>query len=173
MTLKNKDYIYHLWGNIYKSICTNTEPRPWPNPNSGKPATQYTFNTKTLPSLTLLHSQWYSWSEGTNRFIKIIPLNIEELLTPIGCFAAHWIMGDGYKHGNGIILATESFTLVENELLKKALEQKFNLIVTIQDRTSSSGVKGFRLRISSKSRDKLLSLIKPHFIPSMNYKLGL
>ena len=82
-------------------------------------------------------------------------------------------MDDGYNHGNGIILATESFTLAEIELLKKVLEFKFDLIVTIQNRTNSSGVKGFRLRISSKSHDKLLSLVKSHFIPSMYYKLSL
>lgn len=57
MTLKNKEYIDHLWSNIYPSICTLTPPRP--NPKTGKPATQYTFSSKSLPSLTKLHSQWY------------------------------------------------------------------------------------------------------------------
>jgi F0F1-type ATP synthase delta subunit len=82
-------------------------------------------------------------------------------------------MDDGFKSGNGIVLCTESFTLAEVELLKKVLESKFDLIVTIQNRKTSSGIEGFRVRISSKSRDKLLSLVQPYFIPSMNYKLGL
>ena len=171
MTLKNKDYIYHLWKNIYSSICTNTGPRPWPNPNTGKPITQYTFNTKSLPSLTLLHSQWYEWSEFKQKFIKIVPINIGELLTPIGL--AHWIMDDGYIHGNGLILATESFSLNEVELLKTVLESKFDLKVTIQNRKTSAGIEGNRLRISSKSHDKLLAVTSSYFIPSMNYKLGL
>jgi len=38
-------------------------------------------------------------------FIKIVPLNIEELITPIGL--AHWIMDDGLKSGNGICLSTD------------------------------------------------------------------
>jgi hypothetical protein len=171
MTLKDKDYIYHLWQNIYYSISTKTEPRPWPNPNTGKPITQYAFTSKSLPSLTLLHSQWYEWSEHKKGFVKIVPLNIEELLTPIGL--AHWIMDDGFKSNNGISLSTESFTLAEVELLKKVLESKFELIVTIQNRNTSGGNVGYRLRISSYSRDKLLSLIRSYFIPSMNYKLGL
>ena len=57
MTLKNKDYIYHLWQNIYNSIRTNTEPRlacGLPNPKTGKPISQYAFSTKSLPYLTLL-----------------------------------------------------------------------------------------------------------------------
>ena len=115
MTLKNKDYIFHLWSNIYDSICTNNPPIPWSKPKTGKPIIQYTFKTKSLPSLTLLHSQWYEWSEIKNKYIKIVPLNIGEILTPIGL--AHWIMDDGYKHGNGLILATESFSLKEVELL--------------------------------------------------------
>ena len=104
-------------------------------------------------------------------FIKIVPLNIDKLLTPIGL--AHWIMDDGFKSGKGVVLCTESFTLNEVELLKKVLESKFELIVTIQVRHPSGGGIGYRLNISSKSRDKLLSLVQPFFIPSMNYKLGL
>jgi hypothetical protein len=82
-------------------------------------------------------------------------------------------MDDGFKSNNGISLSTESFTLAEVELLKKVLESKFELIVTIQNRNTSGGNVGYRLRISSYSRDKLLSLIRSYFIPSMNYKLGL
>jgi hypothetical protein len=155
MTLKNKEYLYHLCKNIYKSICTNTEPRPWPNPKTGKPISQYVFSTKSLPYLTLLHSQWYKGSEAKKGFIKLVPLNIEELLTPIGL--ALWITDDGFKYGNGIVLCTESFTLAEVELLKKVLEFKFGLTVTIQIRNTSGGMLGYRLYISSKSRDMLLS----------------
>jgi hypothetical protein len=82
-------------------------------------------------------------------------------------------MDDGYKHDYGVILATESFSLYEVENLKKALESKFNLIVSIQNRKISKGSIGHRLRISSKSYDNLLSLVRSHFIPSMNYKLNL
>lgn len=144
MTLKDKDYIYHLWNNIYQSFCTNTEPRvaSQPNPNTGKPVTQYAFSTKSLPSLTLLHYQWYKWTEYKKGFIKIVPLNIEELLTPIGL--AHWIMDDGFKHGNGIVLSTESFSLAEVELLKNVLKSKFDLAVTIQNRKTSGGNVGYR-----------------------------
>jgi len=170
MTLKNKEYVYHLWQNIYFTICTKTVPSPWPNPKTGLPTTQYHFKSRALPSLTLLHSQWYKWSESKKGFIKIVPLNIEELLTPIGL--ALWIMDDGFKYGNGIGLCTESFTLAEVELLKKVLEIKFGLTVTIRIRITSGGTIGYRLYISSKSRDKLLSLVKSYFIPSMNYKLG-
>jgi hypothetical protein len=77
MTLKDKTYTYYLWGTIYSSICTKTIPSPWPNPKTGKSASRYNFKTKSLPSLTLLHSQWYQWSGLNKRLIKIVPLNIE------------------------------------------------------------------------------------------------
>ena len=61
MTLKHYDYAYYLWKEIYSSICTNTPLRPWPNPIvTGKTPTQYAFSSKSLPALTVLHSQWYS-----------------------------------------------------------------------------------------------------------------
>jgi hypothetical protein len=35
ITLKNKEYTYHLWQNIYFTICSKTVPTPWPNPKTG------------------------------------------------------------------------------------------------------------------------------------------
>ena len=169
MTLKNKDYVYHLWGKIYSSICTSTIPNPWPNPKTGKPTTQYHFSTRSLVSLSLLHSQWYKWSDSKSGFIKIVPLNIGDLLTPIGL--AHWIMDDGYKHGRGIVICTESFTLFEVELLKSVLEKNFGLQITINIRKTSTSKIGYRIYINASSYDKLVTLVKPYFIPEMYYKL--
>ena len=53
ITLKNKEYIYHLWQNIYFTICTKTVSTPWPNLKTGLPITQYNFKSRALPSLTL------------------------------------------------------------------------------------------------------------------------
>jgi hypothetical protein len=56
MTLKSQEYITHL-AQIYEPICTSIKIRPWPNPKTGKKATQYTFSTRSLPQLTKIHSQ--------------------------------------------------------------------------------------------------------------------
>jgi hypothetical protein len=138
MTLKNYDYIYYLWKEIYFCICTQTPIRPWPNIKSGKPATQYAFNSKTLPELTFLHSIWYTWSDSFKKYIKIVPLNIGHTLTSIGL--AHWIMGDGYwsKHDNTLFLCTDNFTFLEVELLIKVLKDNFNLDSTIKRRIKSN-----------------------------------
>ena len=94
MTLKNYDYAFFLWKHIYSSICTSTPLRPWPNSDTGKTPSQYAFNSRSLSELTVLHKQWYVLNKENKRFIKIVPLNIGELLTSRGL--AHWIMGDGY-----------------------------------------------------------------------------
>jgi hypothetical protein len=116
-------------------------------------------------------TQWYSWSDSDNKFIKIVPINIGELLTPIGL--AHWIMDDGFSTGKAIGLCTESFTLAEVELLSKALKSNFDLVTTINVRHMSGGRTGFRLIISGRpdNYSKIRSIVRPFFIPSMFYKL--
>lgn len=175
MTLKSKEHVDYLWEVVYKPICNITPPHPWPNPKTGKPVTQYHFGTKALLSLTEIHSNWYIWSNTLNKFIKIVPLNIGELLTPIGL--AHWIMGDGYwdKHAKTVNICTDSFTLSEVELLISVLNSKFNLKATVKRRIKANKELCWRIRFSSKTDNilKLINLVKPHFIPSMLYRLNI
>ena len=46
MTLKYKEHVDYLWSVIYKPICTNTPPFPWPNPKTGKPLLNIIFLLK-------------------------------------------------------------------------------------------------------------------------------
>jgi hypothetical protein len=46
---------------------------------------------------------------------KVVPLNIKELLTPIGL--SYWIMDDGSRQNKGLHLSTYGFTLDEVLLL--------------------------------------------------------
>ena len=175
MTLKSKEYVDYLWQEVYKPICTNNSPHPWPNPKTGKPVTQYHFASKALISLSQIHSQWYIWSETLNKFIKIVPSNIGELLTPLGL--AHWIMGDGYwdNHSKTVVICTDSFTLAEVELLIIVLKTKFNLTATVQRRIKSNKEICWRIRFSGKSENICLlrTLVQSYIIPSMFYKLNI
>ena len=75
-------YVKYLKYNALAFICTESEATPWPNSKTtGKEATQYWFSTKRLASLTQLYDTWYQ--EVNGKYIKILPLNIEELLTPL------------------------------------------------------------------------------------------
>lgn len=176
MTLKIYDYAYYLWKDIYFYICTTTPLRPWPNPVvTGKIPTQYAFSSRSLPALTELHSHWYRLNKETNKFIKIVALDIGDVLAPIGL--AHWITGDGYwdKSNKTVVICTDNFTFSEVELLITVLKSKFNLIATILQRKKSNKEICWRIRFSSKSENICLlrSLVQPYFIPLMFYKLNL
>jgi hypothetical protein len=131
-TQKSYDYIFYLYYTIYISIITPSPPRPSPNPNTGLPVQQYTFNSVTTPFFSELHNQWYYWSDIDNRFVKRLPSNIYELITPLGL--ALWIMDDGYWN-NKVYLCTDNFTLDEVNKLIIILESKFALKTTINTKT--------------------------------------
>lgn len=121
----------------------------------------FKFDSYSFTSLLPLYHSFYS-----NKGVKRIPYNIQELLTPLAL--AIWIMDDGSQHGNGLRLATHCFTEMEVELLMFAINSKFNLICT-----KHLNNKCHVIYISSKSMDKLKNLVVPHMCPSMLYKLGL
>ena len=86
-TLKSLEHITSLLKDIYNEICIllffcpmdkkkRLDPRPWPNPNTGKPVTQYAISSRSLPALTELHKLWYVFNPETKRFTKFVPLNI-------------------------------------------------------------------------------------------------
>lgn len=173
MTLKNQEYIMHLGSNLYYPICTKTLPFPWPRANSGLPATQYHFHSRALPQLSSLHKLWYVWSDELHKFVKIVTLNIGELLTPIGL--AHWIKDDGYKNGRGVVLCTDSFTLLEVNFLIDVLKLNFGLDAKMYNRRQKDKPLCWRISIKGDSDNakKLKEIVLPYFVPSMYYKLDL
>lgn len=134
---------------------------------TGKVYKSIYIRTSRFPCLNKYHDLFYKDK------IKIVPLNIQDILTPIGL--AHLLMGDGYFHSShGVVyICSESFTKEEQELLITTLKLKFGIDATLNKRISSSGTESFRIRISKKSMDKLITLVKPYFIPEMLYKLGI
>jgi hypothetical protein len=85
-------------------------------------------------------------------------------------------MGDGNwdSHSNTIDNCTDNFTLSEVELLISVLKDKFNLFSTTKRRIKANKEVCWRIRFSGKSENisKLISLVQPHFIPSMLYKFN-
>ena len=81
-------YVNYLKFKVLAPLCTSSKPTPWSNSKlEDKEPTQYWFSTKRLPVLTSLHGVWYKEIEG--KFIKVLPYNIEELLTPIALAHTH------------------------------------------------------------------------------------
>lgn len=110
----------------------------------------YSFKSQARVELTKLHKEWYKLNPDTGRYEKFVPLNIKELLTPIGL--AHWLMGDGYweNQAQTIKICTDSFTKVEIDLLIDALDKVFNIKASANIR--SRNIKEvYRIRIAIKS----------------------
>jgi hypothetical protein len=173
MQLQSFEYTKHLWSNIYNSLMTSIPPHIIESIKFGKPFLQYQFHSKPLVQLTELHSWFYNWSNDLQKYIKIVPHNIFDLLMPIGL--AHWIMDAGYISSNGLILCTECFTYYEVQILTLALISKFNLDATIIPCKNYQGfTMGYRICISRKfnNRVKLYKLVSPYFIPSMLHKIN-
>lgn len=162
-------YVNYLKFNILAPICTPSSPTPWPNPKEGKEPTQYWFGSKSLPAITDLYYLWYKEIRG--KWTKILPLNIEELLTPLAL--AHFIMGDGYFSEGSVFICTDNYSKDEVIRLIEILHIKFGIKATLKKRTNPGGSIRWRIRVSRLSIDKLVSLVRPFFIPEMLYKLGL
>lgn len=175
-TFKSHEYALHLKNVIYLSICTLAALHPWPNPmTTGKTPTQYTLSSRSLPIFTQIHSQWYNWSVTLNKYVKVVPFNIGELLTSIGL--AFWIMDDGYwsNSDNTLYICTDNFTKAEVDLLISVLNNNFGLIATPKRRIKDNKEVCWRIRFSGRAENirKLRELVQPHFIPSMLYKLNI
>jgi hypothetical protein len=135
------------------------------DPRTGKVYKSMYVRTLRFPCLNEYHSLFYKDKK------KVIPLNIQDLLTPRGL--AHLIMGDGFFQQGIIMLCTESLSKEEQELLVNALGEKFGIQATLNKRISSTGIQSYRIRISKKSMDKLIISVKPYFIAEMLYILGI
>lgn len=162
---KSKRYLKY---DALSFICTNSEPTPWPNPIKRQDIKQYLFSSKRLASISLLHSIWYREING--KYIKILPKNIEKLLTPLSL--AHWIMGDGY-FDQSVKICTDNFTKEEVGILIKIFSNKFGIKATLRKRTNPNSSIIWRISISKLSMEKLKIFMSPYVIPKMLYKLGI
>lgn len=98
--------------------------------------------------------------------MKIVPSNIQELLTPRGL--AFWIMDDGSRHGSGLHISVYAFSNEDVDKLMFTLQNKFNLKCSIHYNRDKKP----RIYIFKESMDDLIALVKPYFIKEMLYKLG-
>ena len=163
-------YANYLKYDALAFICTESEVIPWPNYiKTGKEPTQYWFSTKRMLSITQLYDIWYKKVDG--KYLKRLPLNIKELLTPLGL--AHWIMGDGYYSEDTVKICTDNFSKEEVLNLISVLEEKFGIKATLKRRRNPNENIVWRIRVSKSSMENLKLLVVPYMIPEMLYKVGL
>ena len=165
----NKNVEYLMWFHSYfstRGYCNINKPELKKRiRKNGEIYFHYSINTFTFSSFNWIHDMFYMCSEG--KYVKIIPHNIEQYLTPLAL--AIWFMDDGSKLKKGAKIATNCFTYKELSQLCEILKNKFNLTVTIH---SGGENKGYTLYISSQSMTTFSNIVKPFMLPTLYYKLG-
>jgi hypothetical protein len=106
---------------------------------TNKTYSSISFATLTLPCFTYYRKLFYN---SNNK--KIVPLNINQLLTPIGL--SYWIMDDGSLQNKGLHLSVYAFSYENVLLLKSTLENLF-LPEALIKCTIHTHKKGYRLYI--------------------------
>jgi len=165
---KNVEYL--MWFHKYLSIrgyCSESIPKLKKRIKKEGTFFSYRVFSYTFSSLNWLHSMFYSFDKLQNKYVKIIPLNIEEYLTPLAL--AIWFMDDGSKCGSSAKIATNSFTVKEILFLSKILIEKYSIKSSI---VSDGRNKGYCLYIYKCSMPLFSSLIKRYMLPSLYYKLN-
>lgn len=127
-----------------------------PDKRTGKVYATYRGNSKAHPVFTNLYNELY-----LNGIKTITQDFLDKIHSPIAL--AYWFMDDGSNDG---VLATNSFTLSELDILQNWLKQKWNINTTLQKNQSN-----FVIYIRQDSRKHFEELIFPFIIPSMYYKL--
>ena len=131
----------------------------------------YSFQTHSLPFFTSLYKDWYK--SISNKNIKVLPLNLDYLFTPLAF--AFLIMGDGGwdKSSSRIILHLNNFTKFEVSRIQSILLSKYDLSSYLVKTPHSDKDRGYILKIPARNINKVRELVSDHIYPTLKYKIGL
>ena len=173
-SIKNIEYIWYVYNQL--SVLVNAIPLLIKRKFRAKIFYSLAFRTRQLLCLNEMYELFYDNSTCKKKIIKPDLFHYMNYIT-----LAYWIMGDGSKLGNGIILCTDSFTLKEVILLMNILKIKFDVDSSLHFRYSVSpkdrktllnkGEKIARIYINGSNFNKIKYKIKPFFTKDFLYKL--
>jgi LAGLIDADG DNA endonuclease family len=159
-------YIMHKY-EVLKDYC-QSEPKYSSvfDERTQKSYYRYTFNTVFSDDFRFFGQLFYRENEE-KKWKKHVPKNISKYLTDAAL--AYWYMDDGalkWKgRSNAVRLCTDSFSNEDVNVLLKALENKFQLKVSLQKK---NGI--LRISILEESYPTLQKIITPFLLPCMYYK---
>lgn len=168
------EYIQHKY-EILKDFCSNS-PRcnQVLDERTNKLTERCYFNTNVQNSFRYYGNLFYKKDNITNRMIKDVPVNIQQILTPRSI--AYWYMDDGslkwLGHSNAMRICTESFTADGVRRLKTALKNLYSIDAQLIIKTNQKKFVGYRLGINEKNSKPFRELIEPYLIPCMRYKVS-
>ena len=164
---KYKSLAFHI-GELFKDYMSNPV-KPVEIEGKNKVYINYRLKTKTLPVFNSYYEMFYKFNHLTNKYVKIVPDNILDLMDPI--VLAYLIQGDGNfdKSRNRVRIYTNSYQKLEVENLALAIKTKLNIYTApLHDRKDQ-----WILTIGANNLDLLRKIVIPYFHPTMYYRLGL
>ena len=164
---KYKELAFYI-GDLFKDYMSNPV-KSLEVKGKNKVYINYRLKTKTLPVFNSYFEMFYKLDPLTNKYVKIVPTNINDLMDPI--VLAYLIQGDGNfdKGRNRVRIYTNSFTKLEVENLAEAIKTRLNIYTgVLHDRKDQ-----WILTIGANNLELLRKTVRPHFHSSMLYRLGL
>ena len=163
---KHKKYVFWLAKEL---IPFSLKPRAIneTDKRSGKVYSRWHISTKSLQLFDEFRALFYRGR------IKIVPRNLEALITPLSL--AIWYMDDGSldfrpKSHCAFSLKTNAFTLEECRLLSKILDNNFGIKSSVQY-PLCRGKRYPQIYIGKSGRDQFVKTIAPFIINCFQYKL--
>ena len=149
-SIKQREYIEWKYREL-SSLCYPAEPRE---------IVHVLRTGKQYQSIFFLLRQYFRpWHAIFYDGKKIFPRNLR--ITPLSL--AVWYMDDGCWTGKKAVISAESFGGVYRGYMQEALVHQYGIETVVG--------KNGKLVIRKKSHDTFFSLIAPHIIPFMKYKL--
>lgn len=177
------NFVRHLF-KVFRPYILSAAPTRIAQRLGDKTYPAYRFETAAHAVFTEVHSMFYAPTEtiltsGKPKYVKRVPDNIEEQLTPR--VVAYFYMCDGSlvrrvkgARPSGASIASHGFCEADNHRLCQALANKFGLHPTLRHSSKRVG-EGKYTSIYFPSRDlkTLQDLLKPYMLKSFYYKLGI
>jgi recombination protein RecA len=173
-SIKQTEWLKYKF-NIFKPWINNEHPSFSLNKKStstGKSTPSIKFTTVATPLFTQVYYEFYKNN------VKMLTQNILQEIDDLAL--ATWFCDDGsYSHNdasrfNKMRLATCGFSQNENKIIIDYFSSQWNIKCSIEKVYGSrNGEKTnyIRLQFNAEGARKLVEIIRPHVIPSMQYKL--
>ena len=165
LRLHHLNYFNHVFELFKPYLSKDFYPkkRSFTDKRSNKIYSSVQFATLSLPCFNYYKDLFYN-----SNYLKIVPSNIQNLLSPRGL--AYWIMDDGSLQNKGLHLNTYGFTPQDIFLLKTTLENMFGentLKCTIHKHQ-----KGERIYIWEESMELVRNNLSQFMHKDMQYKIN-
>lgn len=171
---EHKDYLLHKYENL-KSLC-KSEPiyETIYDSRTCKEYQRVYFNTVINSSLSLYADMFYTFDKTNQTWVKDVPINLETSLTARAL--AYFYMDDGSLkwegHSNAMRISTESFSEEGVNRIKSAIENLYNVKITLLSKSLKAGKIGYITVIPEKSSSAFREIIKPYLVDCMKYKVS-